>query len=64
MPKIREEIVKIEVLDTSELQLVLASGGNASYLAHEVAVKLAKSPRPALGRKGSAPPIILNVCSR
>ena len=31
MPKIREEIVKIEVLDTSELQLVLASGGDASY---------------------------------
>ena len=31
MPKIREEIVKIEVLDTNELQLVLGSGGNASY---------------------------------
>ena len=31
MHRICEEIVKIEVLDTSELQLVLASGGNASY---------------------------------
>ena len=31
MPEIREEIVKVEVLDTNELQLVLGSGGNASY---------------------------------
>lgn len=31
MPRIREEIIKVEVLDTNELQLVLASGGNASY---------------------------------
>ena len=31
MSEIREEIVKVEVLDTNELQLVLGSGGNASY---------------------------------
>jgi hypothetical protein len=31
MRNIREEIVKVEVLDSSELQLVLGSGGNASY---------------------------------
>jgi hypothetical protein len=31
MTKTLEEIVKVEVLDTSELQLVLGSGGDASY---------------------------------
>ena len=31
MSEIREEIVKVEVLDTNELQLVLGSDGNASY---------------------------------
>ena len=31
MSRIREEIIKVEVLDTNELQLVLGSGGDASY---------------------------------
>ena len=31
MSKIREEIIKVEVLDTKELQLVLDSGGDPSY---------------------------------
>jgi hypothetical protein len=31
MHNYREEIVKVEVLDSSELQLVLGGGGNASY---------------------------------
>lgn len=31
MSKIREEIVKVEVLNANELQLVLGSGGDASY---------------------------------
>ena len=31
MSQIREEIFKVEVLDSNELQLVLSSGGNASY---------------------------------
>ena len=31
MPAAREEIIKVEVLDTGELQLVLGSGGDPSY---------------------------------
>jgi hypothetical protein len=31
MSDIREEIIRVEVLGTNELQLVLGSGGNASF---------------------------------